>query len=337
MSLKIPNSPEPGQVVQLMPGLLWLRMPIPFKLDHVNIWLFEDEDGWTAIDTGVGSRTAKTIWEDVVRRHLGGKPLKRVLVTHCHPDHVGLAGTLCRWLKADLLMSRTEWLWTAWEQQITEMESRSLFDEFARLVGLSGEIDWDTVYEAGTMGQLTDIVPRNYRRIQHGDRLRLGGRSWEVITGGGHSLEHVCLYSAEAKILVSADHVLPKISPNIGVSQEEPESNPLGDFLITLAELERLPADTLVLPSHNEPFYGLRERIGEMVTHHEGRLEVVRDCCDTPTTVVEASRTLFPRQMSGYDIKLAVVETWAHLNYLVEHGRLVRWIAEDGAYRFHKV
>lgn len=187
------------------------------------------------------------------------------------------------------------------------------------------------------MGQLTDIVPRNYRRIQGGDRLTLGGKTWVVMTGGGHSLEHVCLYSAEAGILVSADHVLPKISPNIGVSQEEPESNPLGDFLVTLRELAALPENTLVLPSHNEPFYGLRERIAEMVAHHEERLGIVSGACDSPKTVVEASRVLFPRQMSGYDIKLAVVETWAHLNYLVEQGRLRRWIAEDEAYRFHRV
>ncbi|WP_137388218.1 MBL fold metallo-hydrolase [Rhodoligotrophos defluvii] len=336
MNIAIPTRPADGDVVSVMPGLWWLRVPIPFKLDHVNVWLLEDGDGWTAIDTGISSPRSKAIWRDVMSRHFGGKPLKRLLVTHCHPDHVGLAGSLCTDTGAELLMSRTEWLWTCWEQQISEAESRRLFADYIARVGLDEGVTWDEVYKGGTMAELTDVVPRRYHRVQNGDRLDIGGRTWQVMTGGGHSLEHVCLYCADASVLISADHVLPRISPNIGVSQVEPESNPLGDFFDTLGTLAALPADTLVLPSHNEPFEGLRQRIAEMVDHHTQRLALVKDICHAPKTIAEASRELFPRQMFGYDIRLAANETWAHLNYLVGDGQILRWTDDAGTYRFQR-
>ncbi|WP_342640793.1 MBL fold metallo-hydrolase [Rhodoligotrophos ferricapiens] len=336
MTVTIPNQPADGEVVSITPWLFWLRMPMPFKLDHVNIWLFDDGDGWTVVDTGVGSSSTKAIWKRVLTSRFGGRPLKRVLVTHCHPDHVGSAGTLCAETGAQLLMSRTEWLWTAWEQQITETESRRLFKEFAVLIGLSDTVSWDQVYKGGTMAQLTDVLPRSYRRLRDGDELELGGHKWRVITGGGHSLEHVCLYCQQEDVLISADHVLPRISPNIGVSQVEPESNPLGDFIATLKRLSGLPADTLVLPSHNEPFRGLRERISEVVSHHRDRLSFLAEVCRAPKTISEASRELFPRQMFGYDIRLAANETWAHLNYLVDDGQVRRWLDGNGTYRFQR-
>lgn len=327
---------EYGETLEVAPGIFWLKMPLPFALDHINLYLIEDGDGWTVVDTGWNGDDVKAHWVDVLRR-FGGRPLKRAIVTHFHPDHLGLAGWLQEEYGTALWMTYGEWLQAhlAWTQDVThDVEG---WMQFFRMHG----IDDDSVdaYRAGVgnFGRWTTPVPPRVRRIWHNGAFEIGGRQWQTIVGGGHSPEHASLYCPELGVLISGDQVLPRITTNISVWFSEPEGDPLRHFVESFDRFRHLPGECFVLPSHNRPFYGLLERLDYLQEHHRERLDIARDFCDEPRTALELIPVLFKRELDNHQIAFAMGEALSHLHYLVTEGTLVRMEDEpDGLIRYRR-
>lgn len=324
--------PDPGTTIEVAPGIHWLRMPLPFALDHINLWLLEDGDGWTIVDCGIARDETKELWG----RHFDAKALKgprgvkRVIVTHFHPDHVGLAGWLCEELGAELWMTQTEWLMA---QALSVDERNHIHGHrvgFYRAHGL--DEDWLSQFADRGEPYRTRVapVPSVFRRIQAGERIAIGGREWEVIIGRGHAPEHACLFSREAGVLISGDIVLPKITPNVSVWPSQPEADPLGEYLGCLEQFFDLPADTLVLPSHRLPFHGLHSRIQALKDHHDERLADVVRALDQPRPAAEILPVLFRRKLDLHQLGFAIGEAIAHLAYLHQRGRIGRERRPDG-------
>lgn len=337
--------PETGSVMEVAPGLLWLRMGLPFALNHINLWLLEDElqtddglrRGWTIIDTGISSDATRAAWERIFATHLRGLPILRVLVTHCHPDHVGLADWLCERWEAPLWMTAGEYsfarLMTA---ALPGVEGTAMVPHFRR----HGLTDEGMLEQLGARRRyyatLVPKVPESYRRLQHGQTVAIGGSDWQVITGFGHSPEHAALYSATRNLLIAGDMVLPRISTNVSVFAIEPEANPVQEYLDSLERFSPLPDDVLVLPSHGKPFRGLHTRIRQLNEHHAARLEEVIEACRTPRSAADILPVMFPRALDSHQISFAMGEALAHLHKLWFDGRLSRQADADGVLRFQQ-
>ena len=336
--------PPPGRALEVAPGVRWLRMGLPFALNHVNLWLLEDSQatengpvrGWTVVDCGIADESTREQWEQVFVHELGGLPVLRVIATHCHPDHVGLAHWLCERWRAPLWM-------TAGEYGAARMMS-------AALPGTDGEAMLGHFIRHGVRDpamleklagrreyypSLVPAMPAAFHRLQQGQPLEIGGRAWQVISGYGHSPEHAALHCPALGVLVSGDMVLPRISTNVSVFAIEPEADPVGAFLQSLQAFRGLPADTLVLPSHGKPFTGLHERIDQLEAHHDERLaEVQTACAERPCSAHEVLPVLFPRALDLHQTTFAMGEAVAHLNRLWLGGRLQRTRDADGVFRF---
>lgn len=334
--------PEPGTLLALAPGVHWLRMPLPFALDHINLWLLEDQAagraGWTGIDCGVANDLTRAAWEQVFVDGMAGQPLLRVIATHCHPDHMGLADWLCARFGAPL------WA-TAGEYGFARMMSAGLpgVDGVAAIPHFERHGLADTALRT-KMGErrnyypsLVPAVPHAYTRMQDGQQLAIGGRTWTVITGYGHSPEHAALYCGKLGMLVSGDMVLPRISTNVSVFAIEPEGNPLQQYLDSLAKFETLPADTLVLPSHGKPFRGLHTRIAQLRAHHAERLAEVMQASANPVSAMDIVPVMFRRPLDAHTLTFALGEALAHLHKLWFDGRLRRITGDDGTFRFQAI
>lgn len=334
--------PATGEVQQLAPGLSWLRMPLPFALDHINLWLLEDnfgdqqEAGWSVVDCGAATDATKAGWETVFSEGLLGKPLQRVLVTHCHPDHVGLSDWLCRRWQAPLWMSAADFGFARMmAAALPGVDGTSALPHFER----HGLNDPDMLEKMGSRRNyypsLVPAVPSSYTRMRDGDRIIIGRHEWRVITGFGHAPEHVSLYSAGLNALISGDMVLPRISTNVSVFAVEPEANPLALYLESLSAYAGLPEDVLVLPSHGKPFRGLHTRIGQLRDHHAARLaEVVAACTGQWRTAAEIVPLMFRRPLDAHQLSFALGEALAHLHKLWREGIVRRATGGDGIIRF---
>jgi glyoxylase-like metal-dependent hydrolase (beta-lactamase superfamily II) len=323
---------EPREIV---PGLLGVRFELPFALDHVNVWLLEDVPGWTAIDAGLADQPSRERWQGLRAGPLAGLRLDRLIATHFHPDHLGLAGCLCEATGAELWASHVEWLTGRLLAQDTSEQYVAVGREFDRRAGLDDELIATRAGRGNLYRRRAVMPPARFRRLRDGDRLPIGGREWRVIVGRGHAPEMVCLYDPASNVLIAADQILPRISPNIGVWPAEPEGNPLADFLSSLERFRKLlPDDCLVLPSHGRPFRGLHARIDQLAAHHEERLEATLAACSEPSTAVEVMPRLFDRLLDIHQLGFALGETIAHLNHLLAAGRLTRSEGDDGRLRY---
>jgi glyoxylase-like metal-dependent hydrolase (beta-lactamase superfamily II) len=335
--------PEPGQAQEIAPGLWWLRMRLPFALDHINLWLLEDifdadsdqRQGWTVIDCGIASDATRASWETVFSNHLRDMPLGRVIATHCHPDHVGLADWLCGRWQAPLWMTTGEYAFARMmSSSLPGVDGTSALPHYQR----HGLVDPDALEQLrgrkSYYRNLVPAVPDAYHRINDGQNLRIGQRQWRVITGYGHAPEHATLYCDEAKILISGDMVLPRISTNVSVFAIEPEGNPLQLYLDSLCNYETLPVDTLVLPSHGKPFYGLHTRIAQLRQHHAERLAEVMLACQRPQSAATIVPIMFARVLDSHQLTFAFGEALAHLHKLWYEGKLSREVGADGVIRF---
>jgi glyoxylase-like metal-dependent hydrolase (beta-lactamase superfamily II) len=330
------SPPSPGALTEVAPGIHWLRMPLPFVLDHINLWLLADGDGWTIVDTGIDSAATRDIWERIFQEQLGGRKVTRVICTHFHPDHMGLAGWLTRRWNAPLWTTEGEWLWG---RMLSLDRDDAAFAEEQRPFYARTGVDAETVAAfAGRGNQYAPRVsplPRGFRRIAEGDELSIGGRSWRVVIGRGHAPEHACLHCAEEDIFIAGDMVLPKISPNVSVWPTEPEGNPLARYLESIQALRRLvPPEVLVLPSHGLPFRGLHTRIDQLEAHHRERLDTILAACATPQSAIEIVPLLFRRHLDSHQLGFAIGEALAHLNLLLAEGRLSRSEDATGVYRY---
>lgn len=326
--------PEPGEAIEVAAGVHWVRLPLPFKLDHVNIWLLDDGAGWTVVDTGLASEVNRDAWARLRRGVMAGRPITRIVVTHFHPDHVGLAGWLCAEDEAPLHMTRTEWLTARLlvadqGEAMTEMR----LDYFRRAGCGADHLDYVRGLGAAYANRVTP-PPCRYERLVDGQVLEVGGRRWAVVVGQGHSPEHACLFAPDARILIAGDQVLPRISPNVGVPPDSPDGDPLAGFLATLQRLRGLPEDTFVLPSHDTPFHGLHPRLAALAAHHAARLDSLAAECRAPRTAMELARVLFERPLDAHQMGFAIGETLAHLNHLRRQGRVRRETDGDGVWRY---
>lgn len=310
--------PEPCEMMEVAPGIYWVRMPLPFQLNHINLWLIEEEDGWVLIDTGVASDEVKTLWRNIFAKGLKGKPITRVIVTHLHPDHVGLAGWITRKFGIELYMSRTDFLMCRNLVLDTGREAPKEALDFYRAAGMSRRGLESYVKRFGNFGSMVSRLPDTYRRLREDDEITIGGRQWRVVVGSGHAPEHVCLYSAEAKILISGDQVLPRISSNVSVHPTEAHENPLQDWIDSCHRIRaNLPDDVLVLPAHNEPFYGLHARLTQLIEGHEDGLNKLHDMLAEPRRAIDVFSALFKREIGPEVFFMATGESLAHLNCLL--------------------
>jgi glyoxylase-like metal-dependent hydrolase (beta-lactamase superfamily II) len=326
--------PAPGTLSEVVPGILWTRMPLPFALDHVNLWLLADADGWCAIDAGIATDPVRELWDGILAGPLRQRGLRRLLVTHMHPDHVGLAGWLVGRSGAEFLMPRTEYLAAhAARAEITQPVVDAQLG-FYRRAGVPEAVIQAGLRNLGRFRAVVSALPAEYRRICHGDEIGIGGRTWRVIIGEGHAPEMACLYSRELNVLIAADQVLPRISPNVSVWPSEPFADPLSEFLASMERFRDLPRDVLVLPSHGLPFRGLHARMDELVAHHAERLEETLAACRNPCTVMDLVEILFRRPLDAHQMAFAIGEAAAHLNHLERQGRLLRSAGADEVWHF---
>jgi glyoxylase-like metal-dependent hydrolase (beta-lactamase superfamily II) len=320
-----PERPEVGTTIEVAPGILWLRLALPFRLDHVNIYLLEDGPGWTVIDTGIGNDETKAIWQRVQAEILGSRPITRVLVTHFHSDHAGMAGWLCETTGAPLFMSQTEYLASLVLHLNPEMLQSEPYRSFYLNQGLAPEVTAQLLGIGNRYLRMLTGLPRTFRRLIAGEALEIGGRHWEVLTGGGHSPEQVMLHCPADRIVLAADQIMARISPNISVQAMDPAGDPLGIYIRSLNGLkETIAEDALALPGHNLPFYGLHRRADELLLHHEQRCAAIEEACRTqPHTAAELVPVVFRRPIDDpHQMGFAFSETLAHVNRLVREHRL---------------
>ena len=318
-----PAPPHPGGLIEIAPGVLWLRLALPFQLDHVNIYLIEDGAGWAVLDTGVADLRTRTVWESVLADRLRGRRLTRLIVTHHHPDHVGLAGWFTERFGLELSMSQTEYLFCQKLRHDPNALGSSAHREFYRQRGLDAASIDNVMGRGHAYTRLTTELPPVYHRLIAGEHLQLGGRDFEILTGGGHAPEQVMLLNRDESLFFAADQVLARISPNIGVWPWEPLADPLGAYLRSLVDLRRVPDDVLALPAHNLPFYGLHQRLADLERHHAQRCaEIVAACTGAPRTIAEILPVLFPRALDAHQTGFAFGEVLAHVNHMVRRGEL---------------
>lgn len=329
------TAPDLGAAAEVAPGLWWLRMPLPIPaLKHINLWLADEGDGWTVIDTGYASDEARAVWEKVFTDVMGGRPVHRVIVTHFHPDHIGLAGWLCSRFGADLWMTQTEWLLGRTLQLDAQVTPPSYVERLYVRAGVDKSwIEFWRVRPYDNYSKNLAAIPPTYRRIHSDEHLRIGSYDWRVIIGRGHAPEQSCLYAAAPKLLIAGDQILPRISPNIGVYAGEPDANPLPEYLSSLDNFADCAEDSLVLPSHGEVFTGLHARIAALKAHHGERIEFL---CETlrqaggPLTAAQLGEAMFRHRFTLDAMAFVVGETLSHLHLMIDQGKLRRLRPAEG-------
>ncbi len=332
-----PHHPAPGTTMEVAPGVRWLTMPMGGSLNHINLYLLEDHDGWWVVDTGLPLAETTELWHEIFARELDGKPVTGVICTHMHPDHVGQAGMITEHFRCPLYMSRAEYFQARAFSQGGPGHHSWLSRQFYQRAGMPSDYlddlrrQWE---QRSNAGMTTSELPMGYRRLEHGDTLDIGAQTWQVLVGSGHSPEHVCLYCPSLKVLVSGDQILPVITSNVSVHPVEPEANPLKDWMESHDRFLKLPPDLLVLPAHNLPFHGVRERLRELIGHHEDRMLAIEEHCVEPRLARELLPVLFRRELDPRQMMMALGEAIAHLHLLMYRNRIQRTLHEDGCYRF---
>ncbi len=337
--------PDPGRALDIAPGVRWVRMPLPFALDHINLWLLRDridgEDGWTIVDCGIANDTTRGLWEEVFAHELDGLPVLRVIVTHMHPDHIGLADWLTtRWSTPQrdcrMWISATDYNAARIASTSTTGFGGARSAAFMASHGLTDPAAVEKIKaRSNYYASMVPTVPLTFRRLMDGLRVRIGRHDWTGLAGHGHAPEHISLHGAGLGLLISGDMVLPRISTNVSVIDQEPEADSLSLYLGSIARLRALPADTLVLPAHGRPFRGLHERVDQLHAHHDERFaDVLQACAERPQSAAELLPVLFRRPLDLHQTTFAMGESIAHLNALWLSGRLRRQRDGDGVYRF---
>ncbi|MEL6826417.1 MAG: MBL fold metallo-hydrolase [Pseudomonadota bacterium] len=328
------DTPEVGGTMEVAPGVHWVRMPLPFSLQWINLWLIDDGDkGWTIVDTGMPLDDTKAAWRKIFEDKLGGRPVWRVIVTHMHPDHIGNAGWLSRkFPDSQFWISRLEYVSCRMLVADTGREAPEAGTVFYRQAGWN-EDQIDTYKSRfGGYGRGVSRLPDAYFRLEDGDEFEMAGQSWRVIMGNGHSPEHSCLYCPDLNTVISGDQLLPKISSNVSVFPTEPDANPLHDWLESCRKLKaELPEDVLVLPAHNEPFTGAHARLDHLIKGHGVALKrLSQRLGQEPRRVVDVFPAIFGRKIGDDVLSMATGEAIAHLNYLIAEGGISRSLDSGG-------
>lgn len=328
-----PDPPAEGQAVKVAEGIFWLRLPLPGALDHVNAHALDDGASWTIVDTGLSSKRGKAIWQALLSGPLGGKPVGRLIVTHHHPDHLGLAG----WFQAqgaELVITRTAWLYARMltlDEQATRSPESTLFLTRA---GMGAEALAQKAAERPfNFCDVVDPMPLGFSRLEEGTILHAAGRRWQVRLGQGHAPDHATLWSLDDHLVLGGDQFLATITPNIGVYATEPDADPLSEWLTSCRRFQPLARpDQLILPGHKLPFTGLPLRLTQKIASHEAALARLLDHLSSPTRAVDCFSALYRRSLGPEDFGLALAETLAHLNCLHRQGQITRTLLSDGAW-----
>lgn len=326
--------PSGTEAIAVAPGILWMRLPLPMQLDHVNVYALDDGDGWTIIDTGFAGRRAKAAWEALMAGPLQGRPIRRVVVTHHHPDHIGLAGWFQSDHGAELVTTRTTWLFA---RMLTLDVHESPVRESVAFWRASGMDEAEITRRLGERPfNFADVVaplPLGFTRIAEGDLITMAGRRWRVRCGDGHAPEHATFWSLDDDLVIGGDQLLPGISANLGVYATEPEADPVGEWLDSCRAFQPLAEDRhLVLPGHKLPFTGLPLRLRQMIDNHAGALDRLEAALIEPRSAAQCFLPIFKREITGDSAGMALVEAVAHLNHLLRQGRVRRWRGEGGAW-----
>ena len=329
------SAPEAGEIKKVADGVFWLRMPLPFSLKHINLWLLEDHDSWVIVDTGVCNDETSGLWKQIFDNHLDGKPVTRVIATHCHPDHIGLAGWLTDYWDVELWITQSEWQ-QARLGVLSERETvKLLMAEHYDRLGVPKEALKRMSRIQGYFKNMNGDIPLTYHRVTGDTELQINGRTWTVLIGHGHSPEHASYYCEELDVIIGGDMLLPKITPAISVSMEEPNGNPLQRFLDSLEQFYGISDKVLVLPSHEMPYHNLHTRIDELKLHHKDRCQVIVDSCEESKTAMEITEIMFAhRELNDFDILMALGEAVAHIHLLMYQGRLKRFANDQGSWEF---
>ncbi len=333
LSFPFPDAPEQGEAREVAEGILWMRLPLPMKLDHVNVYALDDGDGWTVVDTGMDSRRTRGVWEALLAGPLGGRPVHRVVVTHHHPDHIGLAG----WFQekgAELVTTRTAWLLA--RMLVLDVQDRPTSEtvSFWRGAGMPGAmLDRRMAERPFNFADCVTPLPLGFTRIADGQRLRMGGRGWVMRQGDGHAPEQATFWCDDAPLVIGGDQLLPGISPNLGVYATEPGADPVGEWIASCTRLAvHAEDDQLVLPGHKLPFRGLPFRLRQMEENHHAALARLAAHLAASATAAECFGALYGREIGEGEYGLALVEAMAHLNHLLQAGTVTRHLRSDGAW-----
>jgi glyoxylase-like metal-dependent hydrolase (beta-lactamase superfamily II) len=312
--------PESGRCIEVAPGIKWIRMALPFALNHINLWLLRDEmdgvAGWSVVDTCIHRDEAKAQWEDIFAHELEGLPILRVIVTHMHPDHIGLAHWLCERWNAPLWISGLDYQVARLACLAPTSFGGARTAAFFAQHGLNdAETQSKLLNRRDYFTTLVPSVPDDYHRLLDGQTLRIGAHTWRCISGYGHAPEH--------------------ISTNVSVYESEPEADALALFLGSIDKFRPLPEATQVLPAHGKPFTGLHERIQQLHDHHRAHLDKVLEACrQQPCSAADIIPVLFTRAMDFHQTTFALGESVAHLHALWYAGKLLRTRGPDGVLRF---
>ncbi len=339
-NLKYPwdNHPAPGTTQEVAPGVRWLSMPMPGSLSHINLYLLEDKHGWWVIDTGLALENVTELWHQIFSQELGNRPVIGVICTHMHPDHIGQASMITDYFRCPLYMTRAEYYQArTFAGGGASHHSSWIGQQFYERAGMPSDYleqlakMWS---QRSSEGMSMPAMPSGYQRLQNGQVLTIGHNDWQVVVGSGHSPEHACLYSAALKVMISGDQILPIITSNVSVHPTEPEANPLKDWMDSHDRFLSTPSDTLVLPAHNLPFYGVRERLRGLISHHDDRMLAIEEACVEPHIAKDLLPVLFARELDPRQMMMALGEAIAHVHLLMYRNRLERTLHEDGQYRF---
>lgn len=330
--------PPVDGAIEVAPGVLWLRRPLPWAVDHINVWALEDGPGFTIVDTGLSDPASVAAWEAAFAGPLGGRPVTRVICTHLHRDHAGLAGWFVRRFQCRLWMTRLEYFACRLTIADAALGSSEAFVAFQRAAGWSEEaIEHHRDYPS-RFGESIEPLPRCYRRVHEDEEIRIGQHTWRAVIGRGHSPEHLCLYSPALGVMISGDQVLPEITTNVSVQYSEPDGDPLAEWIESLARIRRtVPEDALVLPAHGLPFHGLHARLDALRDEHERGLARVLDDLAAPRRAVDLFPLLFRRKVGIGLMALASGESQAHLNCLIGRGQVVREADASGVNWYRRV
>ena len=323
--------PEPGRMTEVASGVFWIRMPMMGRLNHINVWLLRDHEGWTIVDTGIYNENVQKHWQTIFDRYLEGKPITRVIATHLHTDHTGNAGWIARKWDCELWMSRSDFYMC----KVMAADGPSDVPEdairFYRRAGFTEERLDRYRQRFGQFGANISPLPAGYRRINEGQYIDINGREWRAVIGHGHAPEHVCLYCPELKLIIAGDQILPKITPNVSVQPSEPHANPLRDWINSCTRFrELLPPDLLVLPAHESLYHGVHERLTALIDWHEVALEKLYELCDTPKRAVDVFPALFKSEITDMSYFPATGEALAHLHCALDRRVLVVEEDENG-------
>lgn len=319
------EGPAEGELREVANNVYWLRMPLPMSLNHINLYIIRDPDGWIVIDTGIRGQETRDIWLKIFERYLDNLPVKQIICTHMHPDHTGQAGFLHQHWQAPLLMSYSEYYQA--RVMVSQMQGNDhwqMSEHYLRNGIEESFLNEMRDARSNFTPQPEDHpIPASFVRLEDEQELEMGGTTWRVVTGTGHSPEHVCLYSAGIRVLISGDQVLPIITSNVSVHPTEPQANPMQGWLNSHEKLKKLlPSDLLVLPAHNLPFYGLHERLDQLIEHHEERMLIIEQACQSPQKGADLLPLLFNRQLEGMTKLMALGECVAHIHCLISRDRI---------------